>query len=127
MPVPLRKVVSSTLLAAVHNDTQLVVGSRIDATARARRPSVFLALPVARRSAFGVCGGRVLKQKYAAWKSQKNQGKVEEVDRVVPKWPGDVHAPRPKHAAATTLCRQMPRWRGRGPNAAATDDDTGKK
>ena len=39
---------------------------------------------------FGVCGGRMCKQKYQAWKSRKEPGKGLEVGRVVPKWiPGD--------------------------------------
>ena len=57
---------------------------------RAAPWSVFLALPAARALTLGVCGGRMCKQKYAAWKGQKAPGKGLEVGRVVPKWiPGD--------------------------------------
>ena len=72
------------------------------------------------------------KQKYAAWKSQKEPGKGLEVGSVVPKWvPGDDYCtllercrPRGRY---DDLFVQTVKCRGsceRGPNAIALDDDT---
>ena len=108
----------------------LVVALMLD-RARAAPWSVFLALPMARALTFGVCGGRMCKQKYAAWKSQKEPGKGLEVGRVVPKWlPGDDYCTlleRVEACGRDDLFVQTVKCRGsceRGPNAIALDDDT---
>ena len=78
---------------------------------------------------------RMCKQKYAAWKSQKEPGKGLEVGRVVPKWlPGDDYCTlfleRVGHAAASHLFVQTVKCRGsceRGPNAAPWTTTRGSK
>ena len=92
---------------------------------------LLLALPAARALTFGVCGGRMCKQKYAAWKSQKTPGKGLEVGRVVPKWiPGDDYCTlleRVEASGRDDLFVQTVKCRGsceRGPNAIAMDDAT---
>ena len=99
--------------------------------ARAAPWSVFLALPAARALTLGVCGGRMCKQKYAAWKARKEPGKGLEVGRVVPKWqPGDDYCTlleRVEACGRDDLFVQTVKCRGsceRGPNAVALDDAT---
>ena len=73
---------------------------------------------------FGVCGGRMCKQKYQAWKSRKEPGKGLEVGRVVPKWiPGDDYCTlleRVEACGRDDLFVQTVKCRGsceRGPNS----------
>lgn len=88
----------------------------------------------ARALTLGVCGGRMCKQKYAAWEAQKTPGKGLETGRVQPKWePGDDYCTlleRVEAADHDDLFVQTVKCRGsceRGPNAIAIDDDTGEE
>mmetsp|Transcript_28328 Transcript_28328/g.84817 ORF Transcript_28328/g.84817 Transcript_28328/m.84817 type:complete len:149 (+) Transcript_28328:224-670(+) len=102
--------------------------------------SAALALLAARARAltFGVCGGNMCKQKYAAWKEwptkKKEPGKGFEQGRVTPKWiPGDDYCTmleRVEAAGRDDLYVQTVSCRGgceRGPNAIAVDDATGEE
>lgn len=83
---------------------------------------------------FGVCGGNMCKQKYAAWRKQKTDpGSGFEVGRVSPKWrPGDDYCTLAERVAASgrdDIAVEIVGCRGtceRGPNAVALDDASGE-
>ena len=107
------------------------------------RPALTLLLllgrvPAALSLTFGVCGGNMCKQKYAAWKNFQTTGKTPgkgfEQGRVSPKWtPRDDYCTlldRVEASGRDDLFVETVGCRGsceRGPNAIAVDDATGEE